>query len=250
MARRATVKPRMPNSLAYIFGTRSSSGLGGNYRFSFGFDRAWRGAIINHLITLYDFRDYLEIGIGKPEFLHNKVIAQNKTSVDPNPSVPATYNITSDEFFEKNDAQFDLIFIDGLHTGDQVERDINNALEVLRQGGIILLHDLNPPDAFHARDEYEVNGRFPPWNGTSWKGFARHRKQSPDLEMYVIDTDYGVGFIRPGRQTLYEGPVDQYEDLAADRINLLNLISIREFLMRHPPNRKRPNILDPILSRI
>ncbi|MEO1564332.1 MAG: class I SAM-dependent methyltransferase [Pseudomonadota bacterium] len=245
-----TRSTREPGRFGHIFGKRSNSGLNGMYRFSHGVDKAWRGAIINHLITLYSYENYLEIGLGKPKFLHDWVLANNKISVDPDPTVPATFSMTSDEFFEQNEQFFDLIFIDGLHTGDQVEKDITNALQILSPGGIILLHDLNPPDALHAREEFCVNGRFPPWNGTSWQGYARHRKNSPNLEMYVIDTDYGVGFVRPGRQTCYEGPVDTYEDLDLDRGNMLNLISMREFLMRHPAFKRPSRLIDPLLSRI
>ena len=47
--------------------------------------------------------------------------------------------MTSDEFFKNNKDQFDLIFIDGLHHYNQVKKDIINSVEVLKDGGIILM---------------------------------------------------------------------------------------------------------------
>jgi hypothetical protein len=48
--------------------------------------------------------------------------------------------------------------------------------------------------------------------------------------MRVVDTDWGVGIVHPGRQDPYLGPCDSYDDLARDRTRILNLISVREFL--------------------
>ena len=90
----------------------------------------------------------------------------------------AEYCMTSDDYFSNHDEKFDIIFIDGLHEGQQVKRDIENSLNVLNKNGHILLHDMNPPTAFHARENYEVNGNYPSWNGTSWEGYAWHRKNS------------------------------------------------------------------------
>jgi hypothetical protein len=39
--------------------------------------------------------------------------------------------MTSDEFFEINKSTYDIIFIDGLHIDEQVERDIINGLKIL-----------------------------------------------------------------------------------------------------------------------
>ena len=55
----------------------------------------------------------------------------------------------SDEFFANRAAAsdrtpYDLVFIDGLHVADQVERDIVNSLLNLAPAGTIVLHDCNP----------------------------------------------------------------------------------------------------------
>ena len=52
-----------------------------------------------------------------------------------------TYKMTSDYFFEKNDMKFDIIYIDGCHERDYIQRDINNAFKCCNKGGIIWFDD-------------------------------------------------------------------------------------------------------------
>ncbi len=71
-----------------------------------------------------------------------------KTGVDPSPRRVLAewemHQMTSDAFFATNTSKFDLIFIDGLHTSDQVIKDIFNALAALAKNGVIAVHDCNP----------------------------------------------------------------------------------------------------------
>lgn len=235
--------------LSRFIGYRTAMGTHGTYNFAHGQHAANRIALVNHLIALYGYKDYLEIGTRNKSDMHENVIAKTRTSVDPDPAANADHCVTSDAFFSSTKDSFDIIFIDGLHTGEQVYRDINGALAVLNPGGIILLHDLNPPTAFHARETYEVDGAFPAWNGTSWQGYAQHRVQSPNLEMYVVDVDWGVGFVRPGRQICYTGSVAGYDDLERNRADLLNLITVRDFLQRHPKAALPYSALDPLFAQ-
>tara|TARA_Y100000741_G_scaffold80903_1_gene59260 strand:- start:72 stop:668 length:597 start_codon:yes stop_codon:yes gene_type:complete len=50
---------------------------------------------------------------------------------------------TSDDFFNKNQNMFDLIYIDGNHLFDFVKRDIINSLKFIKKDGIIILDDYN-----------------------------------------------------------------------------------------------------------
>ena len=192
-----------------------------------------RISICNHLIATYGLDSYLEIGVRRKSSMFDRIVADHKKGIDPDPRAQADYTMTSDEYFADHDDKFDLIFVDGAHLAKNVKRDISNGLKCLTNRGMILLHDMNPPTAFHARETYEVNGTFPSWNGTSWQGYAWYRKHCPDLEMYVVDCDYGVGFVRWGSQDTWDGPIEGYEDLEANREELLNLISVEEFLERH-----------------
>lgn len=203
------------------------------YRFAHGNAPSSRIALVNHLTRLNAYETYLEIGVRQRSAMFERILCPHKVGVDPDPRAEADFVMTSDAYFSTETERFDMVFIDGGHTGDQVERDILNALDRLTPHGVILLHDINPPTAFHARRNYAVDGRFPAWNGTSWKGFAALRRSRDDLEMCVVDTDWGVGIVRPGRQKPYDGPCATYSDLAADRQAILNLILVPEFLRRY-----------------
>jgi SAM-dependent methyltransferase len=105
-----------------------------------------RTRILNAIIRRFGYSSYLEIGIGDGANFDAIRCAQ-KQSVDPG-SVealrPASQSMTSVQFFALNTETFDLIFIDGLHHADVVERDIRNSLARLNPGGMIVCHDINP----------------------------------------------------------------------------------------------------------
>ena len=49
--------------------------------------------------------------------------------------------MTSNEFFKENDKYFDLIYVDGNHSSDQVKNDLINSWNVLKNGGFLVLDD-------------------------------------------------------------------------------------------------------------
>jgi len=193
-----------------------------------------RTEIINHLIRSFHYQTYLEIGVRRPEDNFNSITIASKESVDPDPLGPCTYVMTSDRFFEQNTKTYDIIFIDGLHLDYQVAKDIDHALHVLKPKGTIVMHDCNPLTEFAQRETYEVAGRYPAWNGTTWKAYARLRLDRPDLDMVVVDTDHGCGLIRRGSQPTYPKPASSldFAFLEANRVELLHLISVAEFFRR------------------
>jgi predicted O-methyltransferase YrrM len=66
--------------------------------------------------------------------------------------------MTSDEAYPYlADDKFDFVFIDGLHTYEQVKKELNNYGELIRVGGVIACHDYKHPsfpDLTKAIDEY------------------------------------------------------------------------------------------------
>ena len=206
-------------------------------KFSHGFDISNRTAIINHLINFYSYESYLEIGVRD---LRNfdKIICKNKIGIDPSPSKfnKNIYIQSSDNFFSElnKNNKFDIIFIDGLHLEDQVDRDIKNSLNHITNNGKIIMHDCNPPTSFHQRENYEVDGKFPPWNGTTWRSFIKNRMKNKNIEMCVVDCDWGVGIIKKGKQNLLEFEKKfSYSYLEKNRMNALNLISVDDFLNKY-----------------
>ena len=51
------------------------------------------------------------------------------------------FKMTSNEFFLTNSMKYDLIFVDGDHSSNQVKIDINNSWEILNKGGYLILDD-------------------------------------------------------------------------------------------------------------
>lgn len=80
-----------------------------------------------------------------------QVRAKQKYGVDTVWGPFVTHCMTTDEFFGLVDIpKFDVIFVDANHMWQHVLDDYNNAVNHLEPGGIILAHDLVPPDAEHA----------------------------------------------------------------------------------------------------
>ena len=190
-----------------------------------------RTELINFLIDRFGYQRHLEIGMdcGKN---FEKIKCKYKIGVDPavgeyshaNP----TYTMTSDEFFKQNKEVFDIIFVDGLHEHMQVYRDIVNSLNVLSDGGTVVCHDMNPLN--------EASQTFPrasrrgiPWNGDCWKAFVQLRMECDDLEMCVIDADWGLGIIRKGSQKKLVATDLTYENFNKNRNEWLNLVSEADF---------------------
>lgn len=187
-----------------------------------------RTTIINRIINRIGAKSYLEIGVREPEGNFNKIICDKKVAVDPVPLSPGIIPLTSDAFFAQNTDTYDVIFIDGLHVAEQVERDILNSLQVLTPGGYIVCHDMSPTTEIMQRVPIETTGA---WTGDCWKAWINLRSSRGDLTMYVVDTDYGVGIITKGSQetlSLGNTPIT-YSNLEVNRIDWLNLITVEQF---------------------
>ncbi len=183
-----------------------------------------RSDVINILISLFQYKRYLEIGVWLPEQNFDLINCQHKDGVDP--AGRCNYPMTSDEFFNRLHplAKYDLIFIDGLHEEQQVDKDFENSLKHLSKNGTIVMHDVNPTDK---------NSEGTHINGTVWRSWAKLRMNRRDLYMYVVDCDYGCGVVYPGVQELFHKEESfDYSLLDKNRKQLLNLTSPEEFFHR------------------
>lgn len=186
-----------------------------------------RTEIIQTLINKINGKSYLEIGTG-PGINFSEIKCEYKVCVDPTPTVAVTYQLTSDAFFEQNNEMFDVIFIDGLHWSEQVYKDIINSLNVLNEGGYIVCHDINPHSEFI--QHYPQAIAETEWTGDCWKAWVKLKTERSDLNMLVVDSDYGCGIISRGKQKLIKVNEElTWELLEKDRIKLLNLVSIDNF---------------------
>jgi len=187
-----------------------------------------RTQIINYLIRKNQAESYLEIGVREPQGNFNDILCENKVAVDPVPLGEGILPLTSDEFFKQNLITFDVIFIDGLHEEKQVLKDIINSLAVLNEGGYIVCHDMSPTTELMQIVPIQTDGA---WTGDCWKAWVQLRATRNDLSMFVVDTDFGVGIIRKGKQKrlALENLSLNYNDLEANRKEWLNLITVQEF---------------------
>ena len=187
----------------------------------------YRWDIINRFIAEYNYKSYLEIGV-RSKTCYKRINIEHKACVDPAKETTPTFCLTSDNFFKQNKSTFDIIFIDGLHLCEQVERDILNSLDFLNNKGTIICHDMNPINETHQIRQY--NGGT--WNGDVWKAWVKLRSKRSDLNMYVVDTDHGIGVIRKGKQDVIKSLPEKltYKDLVNNRKQYLNLITLKEFI--------------------
>ena len=190
-----------------------------------------RHDIINSLIVKYNYERYLEIGVYDGLNMQ-KITASHKDGVDPGAEgvIPSevNYPMTSDQFFARlnKDIKYDIIFIDGLHHADQVIVDIKNALAHLNTGGVIVLHDCNPPNEQIQKIPRETVA----WTGDVWKAFVSFRLNNTQVNSFTIDTDWGVGVIKFTSDILnYNISNIPWNDFDQNRQKYLNLISVQDF---------------------
>lgn len=206
--------------------------------------------LLQGLLNKKKGQTYLEIGIFVGAcFIPIK--CETKIGVDMRPPVEQVQNIlddktkyfqmSSDEFFEKHGSIFstkkiDVAFVDGFHSYKQSLRDVENCLNYLNEDGVIVMHDCNPSSAtlatpFDSYEEKNKAGCRGNWTGDVWKTIVHLRSQRNDLNVMVLDQDFGLGVITKGKPEKVLGyklkVIEQmgYDALAAKRDLLLNLKS-------------------------
>ena len=150
-------------------------------------ERIGRAQVMRRLLAHYEEARYLEIGVCEGRTF-DRVEAAVKVAVDPEfrfdhtapeRRAPGTsyHQVTSDEYFGtvvEPDAQFDVIYLDGLHTVEQTLRDLLNALPHLQPQGVIVIDDVRPPTelaAIRDRQEFfEVRGAAGRDDEKAWMG--------------------------------------------------------------------------------
>ena len=206
-----------------------------------------RTDVINALIVKNNYKSYLEIGLDNPNNNYNNIKCDLKECVDPfiidhhkngfdvnvteeflkSIETILTYRMTSDDFFEQNNKTYDIVFIDGMHTKEQVSKDIINSLKVLNTGGKIVVHDCLP-----AFEEAQIVPRIQAhWNGDVWKTIPELKKQN--IKYNTVNTDEGICIIdfMENKQDLkyVESWEFEWKDFEKNKSELMNVVSEDDF---------------------
>ena len=190
----------------------------------------FRWDLIQYLISKNKYSDYLEIGCDQDQ-LFSKIKIENKIGVDPYSG--GNVRKTSDDFFKDNKKKFDIVFIDGLHTYNQVKKDILNSLDCLKEEGIVLVHDCMPDSlSKQAVPRYRMI-----WNGDVWRAIVDLR-QREDLEIFTCEMDQGIGVIKKEINSSIlkiEKPVInlKFKDYFDNYKNFLRVISVEELKKKY-----------------
>jgi hypothetical protein len=137
--------------------------------------------------------------------------------------------------------RFDLVFVDPWHTYASSLRDILFGLHLVKQHGVLLVHDCSPPNPYCAAPEYHPGE----WCGVTFAAYLDVVLFSEGLRYVTIDSDYGCGVIFKDSRKIsgFDAPPDaalasqwrtlnlaeKYSFLDKYRPQLLHLISPEEF---------------------
>ena len=66
------------------------------------------------------------------------------------------HKITSDAFFEKNNKTYNLIYIDGCHEPEFIERDMENSFKILEKNGIMWMDDYKGGDGITIKNTMDT----------------------------------------------------------------------------------------------
>lgn len=199
-----------------------------------------RVELINSLARRFDYKTYLEIGVGDGT-TYEQIDIENKECCDPNVDDEdgcyknVTYEMTSDKMWHSidNDKKWDIIFIDGLHEGNTVLRDLFYGMYHLSDDGVIIIHDSLPISEESASYPRNTDGS---WHGTVYKIYPV--LNAIGIKYCIINDDQGMGVV-PKQQTpliIPQESILDYNDIFGNDgsfIYNLNIISPQVFEMMY-----------------
>jgi len=158
------------------------------------------------LARRYGYTSYLEICtpttggtfslVDKKQF-HRRKRLMYRRSPDFSDGEPIDFSTeaeSGEELFGelvRSGERFDLVFVDGWHTYTSALRDIEFGLQLIKEGGVLLIHDCNPPNPTFAEPEY----RFGLWCGVTFAAYLDIVLFTENIHYVTVDCDYGCGII-------------------------------------------------------
>ena len=218
-----------------------------------------KSTICNLFGAKYGYRSYLEIATPGSGGQHHLIDRNQFTCCEQllyrYPSVwqaEATYSTpqgTSSELVRtvlaSRRAHYDLVFVDSCHTYENSYEDIIGAFELVRPGGVMVVHDCNPTTASMAVPQVQMGE----WCGVNYWAFLDFVLGRSNIRYYTVDCDYGCGVVyklphahapKPARHEFatleFEWTAAKWSDdsryqfFDRNRTALLNLRTVEEFI--------------------
>lgn len=86
---------------------------------------------------------------------------------------------------------YDLLFVDSYHEYDTSLRDMQIAFDLLRLGGVMVVHDCCPADEAIATPNFIPDA----WVGVTYKAYLDFVIGRTDLRYCTVDADFGCGVV-------------------------------------------------------
>jgi hypothetical protein len=151
--------------------------------------------LIREIVRLTGCQTYLELGVYDGETLdYVRPVVSRAIGVDlvdkRRDRSSEFYLMKTDDFFNHNKGlglKFDVVFIDADHCFESAKKDFYNALDVLNEFGIIMMHDSDPISL-----EYTNPG----YCGDSFRMIDHIIENHPELNIITLPvTETGISII-------------------------------------------------------
>jgi len=202
---------------------------------------------VGQLAPVISAKNYLEIGVSEGgTLLSEKLLTiEKKFGVDPNPSISASllearnditiYNTTSDVFFASHSRfipSIDICFIDGLHTFEQVIKDLLGALTCMTPKGIIIIDDIKPlsiaqaeADLYQAIKLKSITGEETGW----WLGDVY--KIVPFVHVFLLTHSYAIIPGDISQLIIWKASCGRSKQVYSGSISEISEMTFRDFLL-------------------
>lgn len=163
--------------------------------------------IVNYLGRIHDWRCYLEIGassissdaqINRSQFstCHRLLYSCPAHFDDGIPVDFRSHNFDISNCLSQIQAanlQYDVILLNSWHEYATSYRDLSAAFQLLKTGGVMVVHGCLPPNADLAMPTHQSSST---WCGVTYKAYLDFIIAETHLNYYTVDIDYGCGIIK------------------------------------------------------
>lgn len=208
--------------------------------------------IVNALIAGRGYRRYLEICTPTTGGQFSRIDRSHlqcchrllyRCAGDFEDGSEVTYRNADEKIVSAPDGEkpYDIVFVDSFHSFACSARDLGLAFELIRPGGMVVVHDCAPAEKEMCGEEFHGGC----WCGQTYWAYIEFVLCRRDLTYCTVDTDFGCGLIHKvtaGRADmderrrlcgLWQREKDRTNDMFAffdrHRRELLKLISVRNF---------------------